>query len=138
MLGHQVRRPGQPVEARPLVIAVNKTLGVGSRGCHWSAARFADPLNPLCLKLGDMFFLPSSLWCGHSLSLVVSVTGRQSGAGVSFLPLASLWLGLRAALDEWLGGWRIVRFPVVHFQESLRLSSSLKSFISSFTATDCK
>lgn len=36
------------------------------------------------------------------------------------------------------GGWRIVTFPVVHFQESPRLSSSLKSFISSFTATDCK
>lgn len=36
------------------------------------------------------------------MSLVASVPGRQSGAGVSFLPLASLWLGLRAALDEWL------------------------------------
>lgn len=48
------------------------------------------------------------------------------------LPVA----GSRSAFDEWLGGWRIVTFPVVDFQESPRLLSSLQSFIS--FQTGCK
>lgn len=133
MLRHQVRCPDQCVEARSLVDG-NKTPsppGIGRRGCHSSAGQFAALNNPECLKLGGMFLVPFSLpqGVGTPCLCLCLCQGGKAVLGLAFCHRPSCGWDSGLLLMNGSGGWRIVTFPVVHFQELPSLSS-LKSFIS--------
>lgn len=145
--GHQARRPSQSVRAGPLVIGCKcDPWNWQSRLPHTSGVAFSRFYRhsivfgtwghfTLSLALHPPVFSVGSGSCSLSLVKKMQSFYLRESTGICLLPLASLLLWLGVLLMNGEGGWRIVTFPVVDFQESPRLPSSLHSFIS--FQTDC-